>query len=104
MMMLELIDEYGNFTIFKQPFPRFAIITWWLQVEYSPLGLITLLELAKDNKRYGFLISLWLLGNSKKIVRWFYKKIDSRLIDEARYKIRERFYNIPQVADSNDHP
>jgi len=103
MITLELIGEYDKFPVFQQPFPRFAILRWWALIKSSPLSFKTFKILARENRRYGILLTLWLLSFPRKIKAWVFGYLDRHLSDETKFKIRARVYSIPQVLDSNDH-
>jgi hypothetical protein len=95
MIFLELIGEYKKFTVFKQPFPRLAVVRWWMLIKSSPLSFKSFRILARENKRYGILLTLWLLAVPRRIKAWVYGQLDRRLTDEVKYKIRARVYDIP---------
>jgi hypothetical protein len=101
MITLELIGEYEKFTVFKQPFPRFAILRWFALITSSPLSFKTFQILALENNRYGILFTLWLLAIPRRIKAWVYNYLDRHLSDEAKYKIRARAYDLPHVPGEN---
>lgn len=101
MIMLELIGEYEKFTVFKQPFPKFAILRWFALIKSSQLSFETFQMLAWENRRYGILLTLWLLAIPRKIKAWVYDYLERHLSDENKYKIRDRLYDFPHVADVN---
>jgi hypothetical protein len=101
MITLELIGAYEKFTVFKQPFPRDAVVRWWALVKDSSLSYKTFQILARENKRYGIWLTLWLLAIPRRIKAWVYNYLDRHLSDEAKYKIRARVYNLPHVPGEN---
>jgi hypothetical protein len=102
MIMLELIGEYDKFTVFKKPFPRFAVLRWFALVKSSAMSFGTFQILARKNRRYGILLTLWLLAVPRRIKARMYTYLDRHLSDKTKYKIRARVYAIPHFADSND--
>jgi len=99
MIMLELIGEYEKFSVFKQPFPSFAVLRWFTLVKSSPLSFKTFQNLARENRRYGILFILWLLAIPGRIKARVYSYLDHHLSAETKYRIRERFYNIPHAIE-----
>jgi len=100
MIFLELIGEFEKFTVFKQPFPRLAVVRWWILIKNSSLSFKSFRILARENKRYGILLTLWLLSVPRRIKAWVYGQLDRRLPDEVKYKIRARVYNIPHAKSA----
>jgi len=103
MVMLDLLGEYEKFTVFKQPFPHYAIRQWLGQFSTIGYNLKITFILAKQNRRYGLALLFWLLEGVRKIYFVTLKIFDRSLSNAAKYKIRKLYYNASQVADSDDH-